>query len=118
MKLMMLELPNLMELQRRSYDEFLQDGVLPEDRKKIGLQAAFTSVFPIYDSNENSFLEFAGYSFGLILILFGQDRRRLTVHLRLLRLAAKGHAAHAQRTDLHPGPAEIHVVHGNLRELR
>ena len=59
-----MELPNLMELQRRSYDEFLQDGILPEDRKKVGLQAAFTSVFPIYDSNENSFLEFAGYSFG------------------------------------------------------
>jgi DNA-directed RNA polymerase subunit beta len=59
-----MELPNLMELQRRSYDEFLQDELLPEDRKKVGLQAAFTSVFPIYDSNENSFLEFAGYSFG------------------------------------------------------
>jgi DNA-directed RNA polymerase subunit beta len=59
-----MELPNLMELQKRSYDEFLQMDVLPEDRKKIGLQAAFSSVFPIYDSNENSFLEFAGYSFG------------------------------------------------------
>ena len=59
-----MELPNLMELQKRSYDEFLQMDVLPEDRKKVGLQAAFSSVFPIYDSNENSFLEFAGYSFG------------------------------------------------------
>jgi len=59
-----MELPDLMELQKRSYDEFLQLGVLPEDRKKVGLQAAFSSVFPIYDSNENSFLEFAGYSFG------------------------------------------------------
>jgi DNA-directed RNA polymerase subunit beta len=59
-----MELPNLMELQRKSYDEFLQGDVLPEDRKKVGLQAAFSSVFPIYDSNENSFLEFAGYSFG------------------------------------------------------
>ena len=59
-----MELPNLMELQKRSYEEFLQQDILPEDRKKVGLQAAFTSVFPIYDSNENSFLEFAGYSFG------------------------------------------------------
>jgi DNA-directed RNA polymerase subunit beta len=59
-----MELPNLMELQKRSYDEFLQLDVLPEDRKKVGLHAAFGSVFPIYDSNENSFLEFAGYSFG------------------------------------------------------
>jgi len=59
-----MELPDLMELQKRSYDEFLQLDVLPEDRKKVGLQAAFSSVFPIYDSNENSFLEFAGYSFG------------------------------------------------------
>ncbi|MGH7441485.1 MAG: DNA-directed RNA polymerase subunit beta, partial [bacterium] len=59
-----MELPNLMELQKRSYDEFLQLDILPEDRKKVGLQAAFASVFPIYDSNENSFLEFAGFSFG------------------------------------------------------
>jgi DNA-directed RNA polymerase subunit beta len=59
-----MELPNLMELQKRSYEEFLQEDILPEDRKKVGLQAAFSSVFPIYDSNENSFLEFAGYSFG------------------------------------------------------
>ena len=59
-----MELPNLMELQRKSYEEFLQADVLPEERKKVGLQAAFQSVFPIYDTNENSFLEFAGYSFG------------------------------------------------------
>jgi len=59
-----MELPNLMELQRKSYEEFLQSDILPEERKKVGLQAAFQSVFPIYDTNENSFLEFAGYSFG------------------------------------------------------
>ncbi len=59
-----MELPNLMELQRKSYEEFLQADVLPEERKKVGLQAAFQSVFPIYDTNENSFLEFASYSFG------------------------------------------------------
>jgi DNA-directed RNA polymerase subunit beta len=59
-----MELPNLMELQRKSYEEFLQANLMPEERKKVGLQAAFQSVFPIYDTNENSFLEFAGYSFG------------------------------------------------------
>jgi DNA-directed RNA polymerase subunit beta len=59
-----MEIPNLMELQKNSYDEFLQMDVLPEERKKTGLQAVFSSIFPIYDSNENSFLEFASYSFG------------------------------------------------------
>jgi DNA-directed RNA polymerase subunit beta len=59
-----MEVPNLMELQKKSYEDFLQAKVLPEERKNHGLQAAFLSVFPIYDTHENSFLEFASYSLG------------------------------------------------------
>jgi DNA-directed RNA polymerase subunit beta len=59
-----MDIPNLMEIQKQSYDAFLQKDVLPEERKKSGLQLVFATGFPIYDSNENSFLEFASYSFG------------------------------------------------------
>jgi DNA-directed RNA polymerase subunit beta len=59
-----MEIPNLMEIQKKSYNDFLQKNVLPEDRKNQGIQSVFQSVFPIYDFNNNSSLEFAGFTFG------------------------------------------------------
>jgi DNA-directed RNA polymerase subunit beta len=59
-----VEIPNLIDVQRRSYDEFLQMGMDPDERQEIGLQAVFNSVFPIKDFNETSTLEFVSYSLG------------------------------------------------------
>ena len=41
-----MDLPNLIDVQRRSYERFLQMNLLPEEREESGLQAVFTSVFP------------------------------------------------------------------------
>ncbi len=57
-------IPNLIEIQKRSYDRFLQMYTLPGEREDIGLQAVFKSVFPISDFRENSSLEFIEYSIG------------------------------------------------------
>ncbi|MGH7813816.1 MAG: DNA-directed RNA polymerase subunit beta [Candidatus Binataceae bacterium] len=59
-----IDIPNLIEIQRRSYDEFLQIGVAAEDRQDTGLQAVFKSVFPIKDFNETASLEFVSYELG------------------------------------------------------
>ncbi|MBI4607992.1 MAG: DNA-directed RNA polymerase subunit beta, partial [Candidatus Rokubacteria bacterium] len=59
-----VEIPNLIEVQRRSYEGFLQKEVAPERREEVGLQAVFKSVFPIVDYNENAALEFVSYHFG------------------------------------------------------
>ncbi len=56
-----IELPDLLDVQLRSFEEFLQTQVPPSERKNIGLQAVFTSVFPIVDSRENFLLEFIEY---------------------------------------------------------
>src|SRR5262245_16068628 len=56
-----IEIPNLIDIQRRSYDNFLQADVEPESRKEVGIQAVFKSVFPIKDFNETSSLEFVSY---------------------------------------------------------
>ncbi len=53
-----IDIPNLIEIQRRSYDEFLQASVPPAERREVGLQAVFRSVFPIKDFNETASLEF------------------------------------------------------------
>ena len=59
-----IDLPYLIEIQKNSYDLFLQKDVLPNQRQGIGLQEVFKSVFPIKDFNETASLEFVGYSLG------------------------------------------------------
>src|SRR5215467_12853097 len=54
-------MPNLIEVQKSSYDHFLQMGVVSEQRSSIGLQEVFKSVFPIKDFSERSMLEFVKY---------------------------------------------------------
>src|SRR5258708_1772323 len=59
-----IEIPNLIEIQKRSYDDFLQVGVATDDRADVGLQAVFKSVFPTKDFNETASLEFVSYELG------------------------------------------------------
>ena len=58
------EMPNLIEVQKASYDQFLQVDEPKGGRPDEGLQSVFKSVFPISDFRENSSLEFIEYSIG------------------------------------------------------
>ena len=57
-----LEIPDLIEIQRQTFDRFLQLNVEQEKRENVGLQAVFNSVFPIKDFNDSASLEFVGYT--------------------------------------------------------
>lgn len=57
-----VEIPNLIELQRRSYERFLQADVPLQQRDGTGLQGVFKSVFPIEDFNKTASLEFESYT--------------------------------------------------------
>ena len=59
-----IDIPDLLEIQKRSYKTFLQIDELPEKRKGIGIQAAFKAIFPISDFKENAILDFDSYSLG------------------------------------------------------
>jgi DNA-directed RNA polymerase subunit beta len=59
-----IQIPNLIEVQMKSYQRFLQMDLLPSEREDGGLQSVFTSVFPIKDFREMSQLEFVDYSIG------------------------------------------------------
>lgn len=61
---MVVDLPYLIELQKDSYDAFLQADVPPERRENIGLQGVFNSIFPIEDYNRTASLEFLNYFIG------------------------------------------------------
>jgi DNA-directed RNA polymerase subunit beta len=57
------EMPNLIEVQKTSYDQFLQVDKPEGGRKDEGLEAVFSSVFPIKDFSESSLLEYVDYHF-------------------------------------------------------
>ncbi|HWQ56441.1 MAG TPA: DNA-directed RNA polymerase subunit beta [Bryobacteraceae bacterium] len=59
-----IPIPNLIEVQKNSYERFLQMDLLPNEREDTGLQSVFTSVFPISDFRGVSELEFVDYSIG------------------------------------------------------
>ena len=57
----LIDIPNLIDTQKRSYDKFLQLAVDPMEREDTGLQAVFKRVFPIKDFNETASLDFVKY---------------------------------------------------------
>ncbi len=59
-----LPIPNLIDVQRKSYERFLQMNLLPEERGNHGLQAVFTSIFPFSDFRETCSLDFVKYAIG------------------------------------------------------
>ncbi|MCH6577566.1 MAG: DNA-directed RNA polymerase subunit beta, partial [Proteobacteria bacterium] len=56
-------MPNLIEMQKSSYDKFLQMEIKPGERSSSGLQEVFRSVFPIKDFSDRGTLEFVEYEF-------------------------------------------------------
>jgi DNA-directed RNA polymerase subunit beta len=57
-------IPNLIEVQRESYNRFLQMDLIPEERDTVGLQTVFQSIFPVSDFRETATLEFVEYQIG------------------------------------------------------
>jgi DNA-directed RNA polymerase subunit beta len=59
-----VDISNLIEMQRESYARFLQKDIISEDRLEFGLQGVFRSVFPIWDFSRTCCLQFVDYSLG------------------------------------------------------
>lgn len=60
-----IDLPNLIEIQIKSYNQFLQADKFPDERENIGLQEVFTEIFPIKSYDEKTILEFLSYNLGV-----------------------------------------------------
>jgi len=58
-----MDLPDLIEIQTKSYGDFLQWDVPPDERRLVGLQEVFLDVFPIVSPDNQTRLEFVHYSF-------------------------------------------------------
>src|SRR5512136_2749937 len=57
-----IDIPNLIDIQKQSYEKFLQKDVPLDQREDVGLQGVFKSVFPIKDFSETSSLEFVSFN--------------------------------------------------------
>jgi DNA-directed RNA polymerase subunit beta len=98
-------IPNLIEVQKHSYERFLQMDLLPSERDDIGLQSVFQSVFPISDFRGFSELEFVDYTIGNWECKCGHLKG-----LNHLRTVCRNPACGAMvRTDpFHPGDVICH----------
>ena len=106
-------IPNLIEIQKKSYERFLQMNRLPSEREDVGLQSVFKSVFPISDFRENSSLEFIEYSIGNWECKCG----RLT-GLEHLRKKCDGLRHDARRRSVRRGRGDLPVVRARQRGAR
>lgn len=60
-----IDLPNLIEIQIKSFKQFLQSELLDHERANVGLQEVFQEIFPIKSYDEKTILEFISYSLGI-----------------------------------------------------
>lgn len=60
-----IDLPNLIEIQVKSYNQFLQAHLFAEERENVGLQEVFNEIFPIKSYDEKTILEYISYSLGV-----------------------------------------------------
>ena len=60
-----IDLPNLIEIQIKSYNQFLQSHLLPHERESVGLQEVFNEIFPIKSYDEKTVLEYLSYNLGV-----------------------------------------------------
>jgi DNA-directed RNA polymerase subunit beta len=105
-------IPNLIEIQRESYNRFLQMDLLPEERQNTGLQAVFKSVFPISDFRETATLDFVEYQIGNWQCKCGNLEG-----LKYLRAACKNCKASIKVDPLRPGQTLCHVC-GTFNAVR
>jgi len=84
-----VEIPDLIGMQRESYQRFLQMGVPPEERRDVGLQSVFNSVFPIKDFTNTASLEFVSYHFGDVKHSVGECINRGMTHEISVRIRVR-----------------------------
>src|SRR5687768_8807349 len=107
-----VRIPNLIEIQRDSYNRFLQMDLLPEEREPAGLQAVFRSVFPISDFRQTAELDFVEYHIGNWQCKCGRLEG-----LRYLRANCKSCGSLVKVDPLTPGETLCHAC-GTFNAVR
>ncbi len=109
-------LPALTEVQRKSYDEFLQKDLLPEERINVGLQALFNEIFPIVSQTRKLEMHFVHYSFGVPKYdIVECQRRGMTYQVSLkVTLRIKGPNDVMKEQSVHLGMVPLMTPNGTF----
>jgi len=112
----LVPLPSLTEVQRKSYDDFLQKNLLPEERKSKGLQALFNEIFPIESVSKKLRMDFVHYSFGVPKYnILECKRRKKTYQVPLkVTLRIKGPADVMKEQNVHLGLVPLMTENGTF----
>jgi DNA-directed RNA polymerase subunit beta len=106
-----IQLPNLIQVQRASYEEFLQMDLLPEERTSGGLQAVLTTIFPFTDFRDTCELQFVRYDRQLELPLRPDQGPPPAADLRALGVLFKaGEAQENHVVGPHCGKANRNLI--------
>src|SRR3982751_6231824 len=84
-----IDIPNLIDIQKQSYEKFLQKDVPLEKREDVGLQGVFKSVFPIKDFSETSSLEFVSYTLDKPKYDVDESRQRGMTFAALIKVVVR-----------------------------
>lgn len=106
--------PDLLDVQFKSYEEFLQLNVPPEERRNIGLQSAFLANFPIEDNSGTYQLEFISYSLDLPKYSEEECRERELTYSRSLKVRLRLSSKAAPDSEDYIDAIEQEVYLGNI----
>lgn len=106
--------PDLLDIQLKSYEEFLQEDVPPEERKNIGLQSAFLSNFPVEDTSGVYQLEFLSYSIEKPKYSEEECRERELTYSKILKAKFRLSSKVAPDSEDYIEAVEQEVYLGNL----
>jgi len=112
----LVSLPSLTEVQRKSYDDFLQKDLLPEERKNKGLQALFNEIFPVVSTSKKLEMHFVHYSFGVPKYnILECKRRKMSYQVPLkVTLRIKGPDDIMKEQSVHLGRVPLMTENGTF----
>ncbi len=112
----LVPLPSLTEVQRKSYDDFLQKDLLPEERTNKGLQSLFNEIFPVVSTSKKLEMHFVHYSFGVPKYnILECKRRKMSYQVPLkVTLRIKGPDDIMKEQSVHLGRVPLMTEHGTF----
>ncbi len=110
----LLEIPDLLAIQTKAYEQYLPEYEAAEAREDIGLQNVLTSVFPIEDSHRNYILKFNSYYLGKPTYTADASVHRVVTFSAPLRVKLSLHITDENNKNEYAQSIEQDVYFGNI----
>ena len=109
-----VDVPDLLSIQTKAYQQFLQEWIPQEAREQIGLEGVFNNVFPIEDSHRNYILQYKTYYLGQPKYTPGECMDRGVTYSAPLRVRLALHITDENNKNEYAQSIEQEVYFGNI----